>query len=231
MRTISTTDLAHRLRPVHRPARAAHAPGSRWRPDADPDRRAGDDLLPRAADAVRARRAREDPAADRHPRARAAGGAGPGRAHGRSRRPALVAARRRRRPARRCSRTCASARTRSWPSASTSSPTTTSPRSTGPPRSWSGCSPSDRHARAHVQLTPGPELPQVLLRPGDLDHRQLDADRRRDVADGEADRLRRVRRADRRPAVPPDPAVRRLGRAARRPDVQADAADHHAAGR
>ena len=38
----------------------------------------------------------------------------------------------------------------------------------------------------------------VLHRPGGLDHRQLDADRRRDVADGQADRLRRRGRADRR---------------------------------
>ena len=38
-----------------------------------------------------------------------------------------------------------------------------------------------------------PQLPPLLHRPGDLDHRQLDADRRRDVADGEADRLRRRR--------------------------------------
>ena len=74
-----------------------------------------------------------------------------------------------------------------------------------------------------------PELPALLRRPGDLDHRQLDADRRRDVADGAADRLGRRRRPRRRAAVPPDPAVRRLGRPAGRPPVQAAPADLHAA--
>ena len=67
MRTISTTDLAHRLRPVvTRLARRMRQVGAELSPD--PGRRAGDDRLPRAADAVRARRARADPAA-RPPRA------------------------------------------------------------------------------------------------------------------------------------------------------------------
>ena len=89
--------------PGDRPARAAHAPAGRWRPQPDPGRRAEHGRLPWAADPVRARRARADPAAHGHAGARAAGGGGAGRAHRRSRRPALEPRRdhaRGRRPAR-----------------------------------------------------------------------------------------------------------------------------------
>ena len=91
VQTISTTDLAHRLRPVI--ARLARRMRQQAGGDLEPDpgRRAGHDRLPRAADAVRARRARADPAPDRDARAGAAGGGGADRARRRSRRSPLLA--------------------------------------------------------------------------------------------------------------------------------------------
>ena len=70
MRTISTTDLAHRLRPVV--TRLARRMRQRGRRGAEPDagRGAGHDRLSRAADAVRARHARADPAPHRDAGAR-----------------------------------------------------------------------------------------------------------------------------------------------------------------
>ena len=73
-----------------------------------------------------------------------------------------------------------------------------------------------------------PELPPLLRRPGRLAHRQLDADRRRDVAHRAAHRQRRLGRPDRGAAVPADPAVRRLGRPARRPHAEAPRCSGHA---
>ena len=73
-----------------------------------------------------------------------------------------------------------------------------------------------------------PNYRRYFTRPGHLDQRQLDADRRGDVAGRAADRQRRLRRPDRRAAVPARAAVRRLGRRPRRPHAEAPAADVHA---
>ena len=148
-------------------------------------------------------------------------------ARGRPGRPPLRADHRHARRPRAARRRRARARTPSSPSASRRSRPRTAPRSSGPPRCSRACS-SDGGARPHLHLAAGPQLPALLRRPGRLDLGQLDADRRRDVADRAAHRQRRRGRHHRRPPVPPDAARRRAGRRARRPARQAPAADDHA---
>ena len=96
------------------------------------------------------------------------------------------------------------------------------PRDAGPRRrtSSSGCSRTmtASAALAAPSLPRGPQLPPLLRRPGRLDLRQLDADRRRDVAGRAAHRQRR-RRRPRPPALQFLPMLLfgALGRRARRP--------------
>ena len=89
--TSADSDLASHAAPRRRALGAAAAPGIRHRPLPLALGRAGDDRAARAADPVRARRARAHPAADRHADRLPAGGGGPGHARRRSRRPPLVA--------------------------------------------------------------------------------------------------------------------------------------------
>ena len=161
----------------HRP-RPSPAPGARPGSRGGCARQAGGDLSPTQGAALATidchgpltpseLAAREThPAPDRHARARAAGGGGPGRAHRRSRRSPLEPRRPSPPPAARCSRPCASARTPTWLERLDRLSPTTSPRSTAPPDILERVlEPSDRQRRAHVLLAERPQLPPLLHRP------------------------------------------------------------------
>ena len=163
---------------------------------------AGHGGAPRAADAVRARAARGGRAADRDEGGHEARGTrlrGPGR---RPRRRPLGADRSERGLGRPCSPRSALVRTPISPSGSRRSGRRTARRSPG----RRGCSTTSRAPRrrlepgprSHVRLAARPELPALLRRPGRIDHGQLDADGRRDVADRPAHRLGRRGGPDRR---------------------------------
>ena len=102
-------------------------------------------------------------------------------------------------------------------------------RSSAPRRSSSGCSRRTAIERRPPQVLRLPlQVPNYRLYFGGqarLAGRQLDADRRRALADPEAHRLRRRGRLRHRPAVHRHPRLRRLRRRARRPLRQAQAAD------
>ena len=126
-----------------------------------------------------------------------------------------LAAEREPRGQRACCSGCASARTPTWRGACASSTPRSSPRSSAPPTMLerpAGAEPRlERRGPALLRIARDPELPALLRRPADLAQRQLDADRRRDVADPDPDRQRVRGRDDDRPPVPPDAALRAPG--------------------
>ena len=83
----------------------------------------------------------------------------------------------------------------------------------------------------HLPVAPHPQLQAVLLRPGRLAHRHVDADDRARLAGARPVRQQRVRgRLRARAAVLAHAAVRRVGWRDRRPLRQAHGAGHHAVG-
>ena len=134
-----------------------------------------------------------------------------------------------RRPAARCSPSCARARRPSSPSGSRRSSPRSARRSSAPPTSWSGCSSGERRPRSHVRLPPAFRnyrryfTGQVVSITGNW--MQTVAEMWLVVQlTGSGVSVGLTAGAP----VPADPAVRRLGRPARRPHVQAAAADDHA---
>ncbi len=193
------------------------------------DRRTRDHRQARPADAERARRhrarqaTRPPPASPRRSRGTASSSAPPIRPTGA---PACSAPAAR---AKRSSSASARARTLTSRAASASSATKTSRLWSARRKCSSACSRivRDGRAQANSRLLRGPELPQVVRRAARLDQRQLDADRRRDVACPDPYRLRAGRRRHLRASVPADPPGRRLGRPDRRLRAQAPPAHPH----
>ena len=214
---------------AHRPPPAPGGRGARHRALAD--RRLGPrhDRAPRPADPQRAGRDRADQAPDRDPHPGLARGGRAARSRPRpGRRAQLAGQRQRGRP--RAPAPPARPQER-LPGAPHARPSRVRRGHPGArrrdPRGDPGGAPVERRRSPQLRLPPRPQLPPLLRRPDGLALGHLDADRRRDLADPQPDRLRRRGRPDHRAAVPADAALRRLGRPARRPDPEAPPADRH----